>query len=435
MQSKSMEDLHDQQVAGNPERLNKECYCVSLDRAAMRAQLSEQARELDLYKMITEERPHLFAESAVFVTESCLSKQHQIIAAIENVIALPAFQALALRFAPSAAHFIPKASGVFLGFDFHLSPEGPKLIEINTNAGGAMLNVMLAKAQLSCCELAAGKQPGITSSCKAEQAFMAMFLQEWRAENTQRSLKSIAIVDTQPQTQFMLPEFILFQKLFERNGITAVIADPSELDYKEGQVWYGHLQIDLIYNRLTDFGLTQPEHHQLRDAYLNSAVVLTPHPRNHALYADKRNLALLTDETTLLELDIDEPTRTLLLQGIAQTRLVKADDADWLWKNRKQLFFKPARGYGSKAAYRGDKMTHRVFDEILQHDYVAQKLVQPSERQLEIGNEKLDFKVDLRNYVYQRQVQWICARLYQGQTTNFRTPGGGFAQVVAIPDI
>ena len=38
-------------------------------------------------------------------------------------------------------------------------------------------------------------------------------------------------------------------------------------------------------------------------------------------------------------------------------------------------------------------------------------------------------KVDIRNYTYDRQVQLLAARLYQGQTTNFRTPGGGFAPV------
>ena len=38
-------------------------------------------------------------------------------------------------------------------------------------------------------------------------------------------------------------------------------------------------------------------------------------------------------------------------------------------------------------------------------------------------------KFDVRNYVYEGQVQWLSARLYQGQTTNFRTPGGGFAPV------
>jgi hypothetical protein len=38
-------------------------------------------------------------------------------------------------------------------------------------------------------------------------------------------------------------------------------------------------------------------------------------------------------------------------------------------------------------------------------------------------------KADLRAYVYQAHVQLLAARLYQGQTTNFRTPGGGFAPV------
>lgn len=38
-------------------------------------------------------------------------------------------------------------------------------------------------------------------------------------------------------------------------------------------------------------------------------------------------------------------------------------------------------------------------------------------------------KFDLRNYIYNGAVQWVGARLYQGQTTNFRTPGGGFAPV------
>jgi len=41
-------------------------------------------------------------------------------------------------------------------------------------------------------------------------------------------------------------------------------------------------------------------------------------------------------------------------------------------------------------------------------------------------------KFDLRNYTYAGEVQWIAARTYQGQTTNFRTPGGGFAPVYAL---
>jgi len=230
----------------------------------------------------------------------------------------------------------------------------------------------------------------------------------------------------------MLPEFILFRNLFERHNIRTVICDPSELVFRNHVLWYENQRIDLVYNRLTDFGLEAAAHRPLLEAYLAKAVVVTPHPQAHALYADKRNLALLTDEAALLDMGVDEKTRAVLLTGIAHTVTVNPDQADILWAARKHLFFKPAKGYGSKAAYRGDKLTKRVFADILQNDYVAQTLVQPSERQLEVENKIVDFKLDLRHYVYKGRTQLTSARLYQGQTTNFRTLGGGFAQVLVV---
>jgi hypothetical protein len=49
-----------------------------------------------------------------------------------------------------------------------------------------------------------------------------------------------------------------------------------------------------------------------------------------------------------------------------------------------------------------------------------------------MGGELLELKADVRNYVYRGAVQLVAARLYQGQTTNFRTPGGGFAVVKEV---
>lgn len=418
-------------------QLNSQCRCVSLNREAMRAELWQHYDNTDLYRMIVEDRPHLFAESAVFVTDACVHRQREIIAAIETVISMPAYQERVLAYAPAAAKFIPKAHGVFFGYDFHLSDEGPQLIEINTNAGGPLLNAIVFRTQNACCDLEEEELPAQTTDAtvvnNTEQAFIEMFLEEWQAERGQQPLFSIAIVDENPETQYMLPEFILFKKLFEQNNINAVICDPTELVYRDLALWHGNQQIDLVYNRLTDFGLEITAHKSLLEAYLAEAVVVTPHPRAHALYADKRNLALLTDEAALIDMGIDAKTRAILLAGIAHTIPVNPDDAETLWAARKHLFFKPAKGYGSKAAYRGDKLTRRVFSEILQSDYVAQALVQPSERQLEVENKILDFKLDLRHYVYKGQTQLISARLYQGQTTNFRTPGGGFAQVMAVP--
>lgn len=108
------------------EQANAECRYVSLDREAMRKALSQQLDDDLLYRMLIEERPHLFAEAIIFVDEASISKQRDIIAAIESVIAMPAYQQRVLTYAPDTAQFMPKAHGVFFGYDFHLSPKGPK---------------------------------------------------------------------------------------------------------------------------------------------------------------------------------------------------------------------------------------------------------------------------------------------------------------------
>lgn len=115
-----------------------------------------------------------------------------------------------------------------------------------------------------------------------------------------------------------------------------------------------------------------------------------------------------------------------LAGGVPRTLPVTED----LWLERRRWFFKPAAGYGSRAAYRGDKLTRRVWSQVLQGQYVAQEIVAPSERRISSVSA---MKVDVRNYVYAGEVQMLAARLYQGQTTNMRTPGGGFAPILAPP--
>ena len=45
------------------------------------------------------------------------------------------------------------------------------------------------------------------------------------------------------------------------------------------------------------------------------------------------------------------------------------------------------------------------------------------------ASEHVLLKYDVRNYTFEGEVLLLAARLYQGQTTNFRTEGGGFAAV------
>lgn len=112
---------------------------------------------------------------------------------------------------------------------------------------------------------------------------------------------------------------------------------------------------------------------------------------------------------------------------------MSAEQSEELWSRRRELFFKPARGYGSKAAYRGDKLTRRVWAEILAADYVAQEIAPASERLVLRDDVPTDLKFDIRAFAYDGSIQLLAARLYAGQTTNFRTPGGGFAPVFIAP--
>lgn len=147
------------------------------------------------------------------------------------------------------------------------------------------------------------------------------------------------------------------------------------------------------------------------------------------------NAVLLTDPGWLASLGVPALAQETLLANISRTQLVSAVEADRMWSDRRHLFFKPTAGYGGRAAYRGDKLTKRVYEEILAGDYVAQALVAPGQRVVDHEVVQQTLKFDLRNYAYDGEIQWVAARLYQGQTTNFRTLGGGFAPVYGMPRV
>ncbi|MES2972326.1 MAG: hypothetical protein V4757_01900 [Pseudomonadota bacterium] len=415
--------------------LNRECFCFSLDDAALARALDSELGQPGLSAMVRERCPYLFAARPVFVAAPQLRMMEQVVQAVESVVALPAYRQQVLGAAPAIARLgTVGPHGAFFGYDFHLNQGRLGLIEINTNAGGAMLNAVLARAQRACCAATDGMLPARDTVAVFEQRIVDMFRHEWQLAGRTRPLASIAIVDESPEAQYLYPEFLLFQQLFERHGLRAVIAGPEAFQWRDGRLWLADLEIDLVYNRLTDFYLEQPASAVLREAYLQQGVVLTPHPQAHALYADKRNLALFSNAARMQALGVPDATQQLLLEHVPHTEVVDPSDAQRLWDARRGLFFKPVAGFGSRAAYRGDKLTRKVWQDILAGEYVAQAIVTPGERVVEDNDEQRALKFDLRAYAYDGAVQWVAARLYQGQTTNFRTPGGGFAPVYSTAD-
>lgn len=390
------------------EALNADGQAGTLNRAALQARAPGDA----WYAMVLARCPHLFADVPVYISVMQLQQMKDVIAAVERVV--------------SSEQWIIEdektrsgcVKGVFYGYDFHLNSKGVHLIEINTNAGGAFLNALLLDCQ------GEASLPGKPASdADLEAVFIDMFRREWQLARGDQPLTCVAIVDEAPEAQYLYPEFLQAQALFERAGIRALIVDPAEFIVRDKGLYVGERQVDLIYNRLTDFSLQQQP--LLLNAWQGGDVVLTPNPAHYERYANKRNLARLTDADELHAMGATDGDIATLQSGIPHTFIVEAELENRLWDERKNLFFKPYRGYGSRGAYRGDKLTRRVFGEILKSGYVAQKLAPPGERR--VGDVLL--KYDVRCYVYDGKIQLVAARLYQGQTTNFRTPGGGFASV------
>jgi hypothetical protein len=419
-------DALDKAVA---DRLNRTCACVTLDRSALREALEAAVDDPAFCETFVDPRPHLFSNVPVFVSPQTLADMQRIVDAIEAASRLPGYREDVLGAAPEIARRDFGPAGAFMGYDFHLDLAGPRLIEVNTNAGGAFLNAFLARAQRACCT-EVEHWFDLHGDDTFEDAVVSMCRREFALQRgDDAALARIAIVDDAPREQYLYPEFLLAQRVLTGAGIDTVVADPSELDHRDGRLLAGGTPVDLIYNRLVDFAFEETRHAALAAAYRDNAVVVTPNPHHHALLANKRNLTLLSNPGQLADWGL-AAEHINALAGVPETRLVTPDTAEMFWATRKSWFFKPLAGHGGKAVYRGDKLTRGVWAGIVEGGYVAQALAVPSERIITLDSERVARKMDVRLFTYEGRILLTAARLYQGQTTNFRTPGGGFSPVL-----
>jgi len=416
----------------SPTTLNEDCSCITLNREALFRAIEQDIGDPETSRLVTEARPHLFSNVSVILSDADLTRMTATVAAIERAVQLPAYQKSVLSWSPEVARLDHGPAGALMGYDFHVASEGPKLIEINTNAGGAFLNALLVPAQRACCP-EPERTLMISKAHNFDDAAFNMFLAEWRRQRGSGTPARIAIVDEVPSAQYLYPEMLLAMRLSQRNGIEAIIADPKDLTLKNNRLYCDADPVDLVYNRLVDFSLEQPGNQVLKQAYVDGAVVVTPNPHVYALFADKRNLTLLSDPVEMRSMHLDECYLETLRETVPPTVLVTSKNADQLWRERKQYFFKPATGYGSKGSYRGDKLTKGAWEAILKAPYIAQAFASPGQRTVKVDGAVTALKVDIRLYTYAGQLLLPAARLYQGQTTNFRTLGGGFAPVFTVP--
>jgi hypothetical protein len=322
--------------------------------------------------------------------------------------------------APEVARFDPGHDAVMMAYDFHLAAEGPKLIEVNTNAGGSLLALM---AQRSSTPTRAADLPQ-----KLRERLLRTFADEFRRFSGGRSDKPerIVILDEDPASQYLYPEMQAFAELFRCWGVAAEVVAPEQLAASSSGVELCGLPVDFIYNRHCDFYLKNEAMAGVRAAYLAGRVCLSPNPRAYALLADKRRMLAWRDPALHELLGLDDRQRGLLNALLPVSELLAEVDLDSAWSRRKRHVFKPVDSFGSKGVLMGDKISRKRFNELPAGTTLLQERVPPSLTSLPDGEQ---MKVDLRLFAYRDRVFGVTARTYRGPVTNLRTPGGGFARV------
>ncbi|MBC7465957.1 MAG: hypothetical protein H7256_08185 [Bdellovibrio sp.] len=298
----------------------------------------------------------------------------------------------------------PKNYSACMSYDFHVNANnGLELIEINTNASFLALGL----------ELYAFWKIKNAAGDFGEKELVDMFLEEIKLSGSTKNLNSIAIIDENPEQQRLYLEFLVYKMMFEKRNIKTEISSFDQIEKLK--------EHSLVYNRYTDFYLEEPKSNTLKDAFNNGDVHLSPHPYEYFLLADKQRLIDWNNQT-----EVEKPSSLIPVYDMGK------ESAEKMWAERKSLFFKPKTSFGSKQAYRGSSISKKAFEEVCNSGFIAQQISTPSELDFVLNNEPIKLKYDLRCYAYKDELQLIVARLYQGQTTNLRTAGGGFACVRVV---
>jgi hypothetical protein len=317
---------------------------------------------------------------------------------------------------PASARFDPGHSAVMMGYDFHLSETGPKLIEVNTNAGGIWY------ANLSHDPMA------VEFSARVSAKLLKTFCEEYRGfcKNAAARPERIVILDEKPAEQPLYSEMRIFASMFEKAGIEAVIVPPEAIDVQGAGLSLGGKPVEMIYNRHCDFYLSSSSLDHIREAYLKKQVCLSPNPRAYGLLADKRRMMLWCRPALMRRFGLSDAELSVLAEAVPETSLLKELTAEEAWRTRKQWVFKPDTGYGSRGVYVGEKLTRHKLTELDPENTLVQRRIPPS---MTPGKPQQAFKTDYRLFVYRDRILGVAARIYQGQVTNLRTENGGFAKV------
>jgi uncharacterized circularly permuted ATP-grasp superfamily protein len=255
------------------------------------------------------------------------------------------------------------------------------------------------------------------------------------------TVPQIAIVDLKGMpTQ---KEFELFKEFFEREGYPAIICSPDELEFDNGRLRVGDLNIDIVYKRLlvNEYLPIMSDYPALLDAYRAGAMCMVNSFRSKLIHK-KALFAVLTDRRRASLFSNEE--LEAIRKHVPWTRLVRAEKSDYFGKeidlvehlrsNQQRLVLKPNDDYGGHGITIGWNTDQAGWDEALRNalangDYLAQERV-PTARETfpalqEDGTiEFAEQLVDLDPLLFNGKVRSAFTRLSFTELANVSSGGG-----------
>ncbi len=212
--------------------------------------------------------------------------------------------------------------------------------------------------------------------------------QQWRGRV---EAPRIAIIDWSDVPTYS--EFLIFEQYFAEQGLECIIADPGEVEYRDGRLMAGDYHITLIYKRVLISELVERGGmgHPIVRAVRDGAVCMV-NPFACKINHKKASLAVLTDERNASLFPMDE--RGAIADHIPWTRVVEerktrfngreVDLVPFSVENRERLVLKPNDEYGGKGIVLGWEVSAGEWDVAVQsalaEPYIVQeRIVLPKE--------------------------------------------------------
>lgn len=159
-----------------------------------------------------------------------------------------------------------------------------------------------------------------------------------------------------------MSEFLLFRDYFQSMGLTCVIGDPREVEYRGGALYSGGVRIDLIYKRVlinelvAEGGIDHPMVRAVRDG-----AVCMANPFRCKILHKKASLGVLSDERNAHL--FSGPEREVIAEHVPWTRVVEErktildgrtiDLLPFIAANKDRLVLKPNDDYGGAGVVLG----------------------------------------------------------------------------------